>query len=283
MEIIFKTISPVILSPRDSGALYATIDFEEFEADNAIKIIYPFYSYEDRAFKANKAFEKAKEYFVPASSLKGALLLNNEFKELRSKVFIKDSKIENNLIELKPLYKFQYLYQENTGDKNKKNKNPVLEKFFPTLNIEMLNTDAEFSAHVNFKNPKGAGIKLDNSNSSDDYTRENFQKAIENTEKITKNKLKNYNMEIGKRIKSIENLNLADGGKDAVKALKKMRGKIDELIAENRKILFLGGYKGILGSLQNLKNEKNTIQNGFYIDTDTMLPYGLVEILYFDC
>ena len=47
-------------------------------------------------------------------------------------------------------------------------------------------------------------------------------------------------------------------------------------------MIFLGGYKGILGSLSqsdlSQQNKEPRITNGFYIDEETLLPYGLVEV-----
>ena len=57
MKLKFKTISPIILSPRMEKALYKDVDFKEVTSDKMsfedidmqnINIVYPFYSYESR-------------------------------------------------------------------------------------------------------------------------------------------------------------------------------------------------------------------------------------------
>ena len=68
MKIKFKTISPVILSPRMEKALYKGVDFKEVpeggmkslktgEIGN-INMVYPFYSYEDRNLLYENCFCK---------------------------------------------------------------------------------------------------------------------------------------------------------------------------------------------------------------------------------
>ena len=60
--------------------------------------------------------------------------------------------------------------------------------------------------------------------------------------------------------------------------MEEIKEKIKSLI--DRKLLFLGGYKGILGSLTSQLDKSQKVQNGFYIDEETMLPYGLVEVSF---
>ena len=118
MKLKFTTISPVILSPRMEKALYKDVDFKEvkeIEKVDNIKVVYPFYTYESRDLLFEKCFSYAKEYYIPASSLKGALLGSKKSRDensFRSKILFEDIKISKEYIELKRLYKFQYLYQE---------------------------------------------------------------------------------------------------------------------------------------------------------------------------
>lgn len=59
-----------------------------------------------------------------------------------------------------------------------------------------------------------------------------------------------------------------------------MEGSINYLLKrEDIKIAFIGGFKGLIGGLNNYSFEKyRELRNGFYIDEETMLPYGLVEL-----
>ena len=168
MKLRFTTISSVILSPRMDKALYKGVDFKEIETNigkqdpkkmDNINIVYPFYSYEDRDLLSEKNFSYASKYYIPASSLKGALLVDKTDKDesmLRSKILFRDINIGSQYIELNNLYKFQYLYQEvgeenNNGQENVNGKqkleykSPKFEPFFPGVAIEMIGIDKEIS------------------------------------------------------------------------------------------------------------------------------------------
>lgn len=285
------TISPLILSPRTEKALYKGVDFKNIKEDiknsnivnvDKINIIYPFYSYEERDLLPENEFLYAQEYYIPASSLKGALLSgtkNEDDNSFRTKILFQDIKISKENIELKNLYKFQYLYQ-NDKKKNKNNKEktvykaPKFESFFPSLAIEMIGGGKKFETEVLFR----CEISVD------------FKNKLEDSFESTKNKLNNYMEEVEKRITNIESWikerkveNQVEKSKDNenyLEKLKKIKYNIQKLLQQiqNKKnIVFLGGYKGILGSLSQLDQNHN-VQNGFYIDKETMLPYGLLEV-----
>ena len=59
-----------------------------------------------------------------------------------------------------------------------------------------------------------------------------------------------------------------------------MSNTIQIQLERKKNFIFLGGYKGLLGSLSQLeiKDKNHKIQNGFYIDENTLLPYGLVAV-----
>ena len=177
MKLEFITVSPVILSPRIEKALYKGIDFIEVvdntknlkieKEENIINInfVYPFYSYEDRDLLPEKNFSYASKYYIPASSLKGALLVDKTDKDesmLRSKILFRDISIGSQYIELNNLYKFQYLYQEVEGENNNGQENvngkqkleyksPKFEPFFPGVAIEMIGIDKEFNGEILLK------------------------------------------------------------------------------------------------------------------------------------
>lgn len=288
MKLKFTAISPVILSPRMEKALYKGVDFKGIKKDmenskienvGTIKIIYPFYSYESRDLLFEKCFSYAKEYYIPASSLKGALLgskKNRDENSFRSKILFQDIKISKENIELKNLYKFQYLYQ-NDKKKNKDNKQktddktPKFSSFFPSIAIEMIERGKNFEGEILLK----SGV-----------SEELFKSKLDESFLITKNKLNNYIKEIEERIKNINSwiedgklerqVEDSEGNENYIEKLKSIQKRIKEI--QNRKnIIFLGGYKGILGSLSEISNTQK-IRNGFYIDRETMLPYGLVEV-----
>lgn len=282
MKLKFTTISPVILSPRMEKALYKDVDFKEvkeIEKVDNIKVVYPFYTYESRDLLFEKCFSYAKEYYIPASSLKGALLGSKKSRDensFRSKILFEDIKISKEYIELKRLYKFQYLYQENK-EKNSDDKQeivykiPKFELFFPNVAIEMISSGKEFEGEILLK----SGV-----------SEELFKSKLDESFLITKNKLNNYIKKIEERIKIINSwiedgklerqVEDSEGNENYIEKLKNIKKRIKEI--QNRKnIIFLGGYKGILGSLSEISNTQK-IRNGFYIDRETMLPYGLVEV-----
>lgn len=288
MKLKFTAISPVILSPRMEKALYKGVDFKGIKKDmenskienvGTIKIIYPFYSYESRDLLFEKCFSYAKEYYIPASSLKGALLgskKNRDENSFRSKILFQDIKISKENIELKNLYKFQYLYQ-NDKKKNKDNKQktddktPKFSSFFPSIAIEMIERGKNFEGEILLK----SGV-----------SEELFKSKLDESFLVTKNKLENYIKEVEERIKIINSwiedgklerqVEDSEGNENYIEKLKNIKKRIKEI--QNRKnIIFLGGYKGILGSLSEISNTQK-IRNGFYIDRETMLPYGLVEV-----
>ena len=291
VKLKMTTISPLILSPRTEKALYKGVDFKNIKEDiknsnivnvDKINIIYPFYSYEERDLLPENEFLYAQEYYSPASSLKGALLSgtkNEDDNSFRTKILFQDIKISKEDIELKNLYKFQYLYQ-NDKKKNKNNKEktvykaPKFESFFPSLAIEMIGGGKKFETEVLFR----CEISVD------------FKNKLEDSFESTKNKLNNYMEEVEKRITNIESWikerkveNQVEKSKDNenyLEKLKKIKDNIQKLLQQiqnNKNIVFLGGYKGILGSLSEL-NQNLNVQNGFYIDEKTMLPYGLIEL-----
>ena len=294
MKLRFTTISSVILSPRMDKALYKGVDFKEIETNigkqdpkkmDNINIVYPFYSYEDRDLLSEKSFSYANEYHIPASSLKGALLVSKRDENedaLRSKILFKDINISKEDVELKNLYKFQYLYQEAEGKNNNNGQNqlnykqnlvyktPKLEPFFPSVAIEMIGIGTEFESEILFK----SGI-----------SEEVLNHKLEESISITKSKLYNYIKEIKQRIENI-NLWIKDGKlkkgeekeEDYIRKLECIEYNIESLIKDGKKIFFLGGYKGILGSLTTKLDENQKVKNGFYIDEGPMLPYGLVEV-----
>ena len=290
MKLKFKTISPIILSSRTEKALYKGIDFkelmsfEDIDMQN-INIVYPFYSYESRDLLPEKNFSTAKEYYIPASSLKGALLGNKKSDEensLRRKILFQDIKINYSHIKLRNIYKFQYLYQEdkeeiqNQGNQAKnvnkanKYKTPKYDVFFPSVAIEMMDVGNEFECEILLKEPI----------TSEEF----FKKKLDENFNITQNKLKNYVKEIENRMQEIKSWikkkeleKPEDNDENYIEKLQTIENNINELLNSNKKMIFLGGYKGILGSLSKL-DENTNIQNGFYIDDEALLPYGLVEI-----
>lgn len=283
MKLEFETISPVILSPRMEKALYKNVDFKEISEDNKtekkedINIVYPFYSYEDRNLLYEKDFSYAKEYYIPASSLKGALLGNKkEEKEdtVRSTILFKDVRIDASYIRLRNLYKFQYLYQgtkEKADNKKQESvyKTPKFTPFFTGIAIEMLERNTNFVSEILFKSPE--------------ISEEFFRSRLKESFDVTKKKFENYIKETEYRIEDIESWikngkikKQKDGNEEYIDKLREVKSNLEDRLNDEN-MIFLGGYKGILAGLSQL-DETHKIQNGFYIDRHTLLPYGLVKV-----
>lgn len=291
MKLKFTAISPVILSPRMEKALYKGVDFKGIKKDmenskienvGTIKIIYPFYSYERRDLLDENDFSYANEYYIPASSLKGALLSgikNEDENSFRSSILFQDIKISKENIELKNLYKFQYLYQDNKEENGnngqgivyKTPKFPKFGPFFPSVAVEMIESGKEFEGEILLR---------------PEVSKEVLKNRLNKNFLVTKNKLENYIKEVEERIKNINSwiedgklerqVEDSEGNGNYIEKLKSIQRRIKEI--QNRKnIIFLGGYKGVLGSLSEINNTQK-IRNGFYIDRETMLPYGLAEV-----
>lgn len=291
MKLKFTAISPVILSPRMEKALYKGVDFKGIKKDmenskienvGTIKLIYPFYSYERRDLLDENDFSYANEYYIPASSLKGALLSgikNEDENSFRSSILFQDIKISKENIELKNLYKFQYLYQDNKEENGnngqgivyKTPKFPKFGPFFPSVAVEMIESGKEFEGEILLR---------------PEVSKEVLKNRLNKNFLVTKNKLENYIKEVEERIKNINSwiedgklerqVEDSEGNGNYIEKLKSIQRRIKEI--QNRKnIIFLGGYKGVLGSLSEINNTQK-IRNGFYIDRETMLPYGLVEV-----
>lgn len=286
MKIKFTTISPVVLSPRMEKALYKDVDFKKIADINMInlakkereniKIVYPFYSYDSRDLLPENEFLYAKEYYIPASSLKEALLgMKRDEKEniLRSGILFRDIELGKSDIKLKNLYKFQYLYQDNKEENGNNGqgrvyKTPKFGPFFPSVAVEMIESGKEFEGEILLR---------------PEVSEEVLKNRLNKNFLVTKNKLENYIKEVEGRIQNInfwiknKKINKQEEeNEDCIEKLENIQKRMQQ-IKSRKNIIFLGGYKGILGSLSRLDKNRN-IQNGFYIDEETMLPYGLVEL-----
>lgn len=279
-KITFKTLSPVILSSRMEGALYQGVDFKEVEKNTKIQIVYSFYSYCNRNLKAERPFEFASNYYIPASALKGALLGRaqscdfpkevigeQEEKLFRSQMRFRDIEIKPTEIILENIHKIQYLYQNESTEKQenidstKVYKIPKLDVFFPSIQVEMLQAGTEFCGEILLKVEENT-----------------FKEKLKNNYKNTTQKIENYINEIDGRYQKIKKWKLSE--KKLYDTLSNIKKSLQGYLDGEHKLIFLGGYKGLLASLNQLDtNNEKEIRNGFYIDPISHLPYGLVEVI----
>ena len=265
-EIKFKirTISKVIISPRNSEALYKGIDY--MDSEDKYSAIYPFYSYNNR-YDKNEEYYALKEnidYYIPASSFKGALLRGvSENSNIRKNIYCNDIKVRPENISLEDIYKFQYIKQEN--------KDIVYERFFNNTKIEIKKKNKEFNGSIFIKN---------NLREKDNICKENFIKEVLNkVHEITVKKLEYYKEELENILETESNRDKK--GKLLVARKYIARETFKNKESTNKYIMFIGGYKGIIASIESYDTLKGK-DKGLYFDTldniNPYLPYGLVEL-----
>lgn len=276
-NINLKSITPLIFSNRMNDALYKGVDFNKDEAEKdfielvSANLVYQFSCYEDRTLRPDKTFSYAESYYIPASSIKGALCLKEEYRNLK----FKDIQVEKEKISLSVLKKFQYLYQnlddidKNNKDKNARPKAIKYTQYFPNIIVEMMKSGKCVSGEIVLRE----NDKMD------------YKSVVQQVDSITRNKLSEYlkqmeiicNMEYFKELEKT-NCEHDFGNESGLLKFKEVGNSIKNLLKKDIKLAFVGGFKGLIGGLNNCDFENNQeIRNGFYIDEQTMLPYGLVE------
>lgn len=251
-----KTCSPLILSPRASRAYYRGVHFNETDFSKNINIVYPFYQYGTY----EKYDREHAEYYIPGSSIKGAIKgLAAEVKDSHS-LMIDDIVVPTEKIKPTTIHKVQHIPKaDNPSDQNKLMK---LEPFFPNVEIEMLlpNTSCRGTLicsrdpHEILKEAQTGSIKK-------------IQQLIERINQILE--LKNCNCSDGSLHTTCE---------DTLKLVKKNILSLTDKTEENLFLILLGGYKGLL--LSGVFKEKD--KGGIYIDPLVNLPYGLVTLQFIE-
>jgi hypothetical protein len=253
-----NTLSSVILSPRAQSGFYYEIDYQKMDFEKNLqedipKIIYPFYQY--------GSYEKYNphnaQYYIPGSSMKGAMQAGNV-----SKFLVDDIKVLNQDIYLKKLYKVQQISPKDTVDTSRKGME--IEAFFPKIKVEVLGANKEYSGE--FWLPQNFGLEalLREIKIS---TERKMQRGIEIIESILSEK------ELPKELKCRE-------------LLEKMRNELGSLCQSskesdrNEAFLLLGGYKG-LALAHSAEIDMNKISEfSIYIDQEKKLPNGLVKLSF---
>ncbi|MDQ0659931.1 hypothetical protein [Paenibacillus sp. W2I17] len=259
-----KTLSKLAMSPRDHEGLYlAAKEFkredvikhlssesasDESDRANKVNIIYPFYQY-----GAYSPYNPIKaEYYIPGSSLKGALLPKgvNDTVKRSSKLMVDDIPVESKDVRLNQLNKLQNMSEGRTEP-------IVLKEFFPNVAVEILEAESDYTGELFYEG--------------------DLHTMLQAAQQQTMCKLAQFIDKLG--VVSDEIL-VDDNTKQHVVQLKK---NIQSLIDDDRDrcILLLGGYKGLAlsGVFKNVKFGK--VDSAVYVDTNKGLPYGMVEIV--DC
>lgn len=244
-EIKYKmqTLSSLILSPRSGQALYKDVD--EFKTESVVSnnkgkevnCVYPFYQYgEYKKYHPNDA-----EYYIPGSSVKGALLSGGN----RNILMADDVQVKNSDIVLRNLYKAQHIQET---------KDAKFSFFFENVGVEMIKAGADLQGILYLK--------------EDDEFSEILKSANEDTRKKMK-QMQAYIQEV---------LKLHGNEEKFSTELKIIKKELSQVLEYNNVIL-LGGYKGLLHSiLVNANSKENS--GGIYIDDEKHLPHGIVRLAY---
>lgn len=242
-----KLLSSLIVSPRSGQAFYKDIDEFCLSPDvklpdtksgekHEFKVIYPFYQYGEY----EKYDPEHANYYLPGSSVKGALLQN---KRKGFKLMADDVPVQNFSIVLRSLWKAQYLEDcEKAG----------FGLFFNNVGIEMIKDGRELNGDL--------------------YLEENiaFSDILETANKDTKDKMEQMRTYIQMLlVREFKN-------EDLKKYLHTIEENLTSLLKENNVIL-VGGYKGLLHSIL-LGHNTSELSGGLFIDPETLLPHGLVRI-----
>lgn len=242
-----EMVSSLILSPRSGRALYRDIDtfsrlpeVEAAEFDRTaeetreVKVVYPFYQYGEY----KKYDPDNTEYYIPGSSVKGALQRGERKGVFRSD----DIDVPSSCIVLRNLFKAQYLQEKGKAK---------FAPFFDNVGVEMvksgtiiegtlcLDKGVEFSEILSFAN-QDTKIKMEQMHTYLEQLLEEYEKED----------FRRYIVEIDKKLL---------------------------FLSKQDDVILLGGYKGLLHSIVLDRNKKESF-GGVFVDYQTKLPHGIVKI-----
>lgn len=241
-----QSLSKLALSPKEhQGFHLAAGDFkqEEIRELNAkeIKIIYPFYQYGSyESYQPDIA-----EYYIPGSSIKGALVSGNQ--KNPAKLMVDDIRINRKDIELTQIHKLQYMSQDVS-------KSVKLGSFFPNVVVEMLKAKCEYTGEL--------------------FCESEVSTYLQKAHKNTLCKLK----QLHDKLVNMSKNSISNEG--SIQHVSDLIGNIDSMRETYREsyLLLLGGYKGLaLSGLFGIK-DFDKLDTAVYVDQPVCMPYGLAQI-----
>lgn len=249
-----ELLSSLIISPRAGQAFYYELDFTNdlkldksleglanVNTDKKIKVVYPFYQYGEYT----KYDPEHAEYYIPGSSVKGALL-QKDMKHINSHkvaLMADDIPVDKKSIVLRNLMKVQYAEQKDKAE---------FKPFFENVGIEMMR----------------AGTKLCGELYLDDE-----QEFVE----LIKIANKKSRIKMGKMCEYLQGF-LNSKNSEFTKLINNMEQELFSLSKE-KDVILIGGYKGLLHSIILPAGQKSDeVKSGLYIDPEKNLPHGLVRI-----
>lgn len=252
-----RTISSVILSPREQEAFYLDkpLNSDRLKTDDIglewekIKMIYPFYQYGTyQEYCPGDA-----QYYIPGSSIKGVISCGQMGNERNNGLFMADDVLLSNLdLRLNHLYKLQYLTENRKKIK--------LDVFFPNVAVEMLKADSICYGEIFYSGDMESLMDC-----AQIEAKRRIGCFMNQLKLITdkKNQLCGIEKEIFGNMEC--RLNQMIQQMD----YKKKSGNLKSYL------LLLGGYKGL--ALSGISN-RNEVTGAFYIDQKKHLPHGLIEL-----
>lgn len=243
-----ELLSSLMISPRGGHALYQGID--EFRKKpeavsrkpgglekREVNVVYPFYQY-----GAYEAYDPENaEYYIPGSSVKGALLAQNN--KNRNGIMADDISVPNGQIALRSLWKAQLL--DDPGKAK-------FDLFFPNVGIEMIEGKSRFTGELYLED----SIEI--------------SEVLRTAGKVSQDKMR----QMCGYLQKLENGGYKDN--ELLSVLRTVRRNLESCL-KKEDILLLGGYKGLLHSLL-MKKEENEVKSGIFIDFSTDLPHGMVRV-----
>ncbi|GIN63879.1 hypothetical protein J27TS8_38720 [Robertmurraya siralis] len=242
-----ETLSTLALSPREQHAFTQTgrdftmEDIEQQASENlkkeGVRIIYPFYQYGTYSCYA----PTEAQYYIPGSSIKGALSLESN----KQRIMVDDIKINSKDIQLFPLQKLQY--------DSKKNKS-YIDEFFPNVAIEMLRADSKYLGEL----------------FCDELEVDNYFRKAEQATKTKLHQLVRKICQVAEQVRKEKDQHILCKLKDNIQDI------LNKTQTDNNKfILLLGGFKGLALSVISDSDDYN---GAIFIDMTKSLPHGLVQI-----
>ncbi len=244
MEILSSTI----ISPRTGQAFYKGVDFglEANVADpskiqtKAQEVGVIYPFYQYGEYE--KYDPEHAAYYIPGSSIKGALC---SLEASKKTVMADDILVPNSAIVLRNLWKGQYLEQENQAK---------MEVFFGNVGVEMIKKGTRLEGEIYLNDQL------------------HFSEILSDANKGTA-------VKIGQMCEYFQTILRKQDKKETFYNTVKQVQKSLRLLQKEKNIFLIGGYKGLLHSIQ-LKNKKNLaeIKSGVFLDQESGLPHGLVRI-----
>lgn len=231
------TRSSLIVSPRSNLAFYRELG-EFVDAAKVDEKMKVIYPFYQYG-EYEKYDPEHAEYYLPGSSIKGALCQEDS----ESKRFFDDISIPNNSIVLRNLHKAQYLENKEKA---------CFGVFFENVGVEMVKAETTLKGEMYLKDDAEFKVLLTAANKS---TKLKIGQMLAYLDMLIK-KLK-------KSDDFIENIKVV---------IEKLKG-----LSEQDDIFLLGGFKGLLHSLE-LRGLPEDIKSAAFLDPATNLPHGLVTI-----